>query len=215
MPHHLSGHERRLLRRIDAMGEKESVRIAGVIHDTAVNGPGRRAIVHFQGCNLGCPGCFNTNTHDPNSGRLVTVGALADELVKKNPDGISISGGEPFQQITALKALVTALRRRKIVSILVFTGYTLREIEQRPHGAQALEGIDVVVAGRFDATLSSGGALLGSANQRIHLLTNAHEVDELQVGESKAELHIGKDGTIQVTGFPSPKLRRALRLLKK
>jgi len=197
------------------MGEHESVRIAGLIHDTEVNGPGRRAIVHFQGCTLGCPGCFNVDTHEAQGGRSVTVGALADELVKKNPDGVSISGGEPFQQMQGLTALVSALRRRNVSSILVFTGYTIREIEKRAHGPQALEGIDVLVAGRYDATVPSGGPLLGSGNQRIHLLTNAHDVNALKASENQTELHIGKDGNIQVTGFPSAKLRRTLRLLKK
>ena len=32
-------------------------------HSRVNNGPGVRAVVYFQGCNLGCAGCWNPSTH--------------------------------------------------------------------------------------------------------------------------------------------------------
>ena len=209
------GSEGRLLRRVDPIGEGQPLRIAGIIQDSRVNGPGRRAVVHLQGCTLACPGCFNPETHDAAAGTTVRVRELADVLAKTEPDGVSISGGEPFQQRDGLVALVVALRRRGVRSILVFTGYTLAELERSAHGAQSLEGIDVLVAGRYEAKVGPGGPLLGSGNQRIHLLTNVHDVEDLQMEKGETELHIAPDGTITMTGFPPAKLRQALRALKK
>jgi len=35
-----------------------------------VNGPGKRAVVWVQGCTLGCPGCFNPQTHSVAAGKI-------------------------------------------------------------------------------------------------------------------------------------------------
>src|SRR6266849_909348 len=37
--------------------------IHGFIAHSRVNGPGVRAVVYFQGCNLGCASCWNPATH--------------------------------------------------------------------------------------------------------------------------------------------------------
>ena len=34
--------------------------IHGFVAHSRVNGPGMRAVVYFQGCNLGCAGCWGT-----------------------------------------------------------------------------------------------------------------------------------------------------------
>ena len=49
------------------------------------NGPGARFVVWFQGCTLGCPGCFNPTTHDPAAGRSVAIDELAAELARARP----------------------------------------------------------------------------------------------------------------------------------
>ena len=45
-----------------------------------VNGPGRRAVVWVQGCTLGCPGCFNPETHDAGNGNLARVDDLFTQI---------------------------------------------------------------------------------------------------------------------------------------
>jgi len=39
------------------------MQIHEMISASRVNGPGRRAVVWFQGCTLACPGCWNPETH--------------------------------------------------------------------------------------------------------------------------------------------------------
>ena len=169
--------------------------------------------MHLQGCTLACPACFNPASHDPQGGELRDVDELAGELARGEPDGVSVSGGEPFQQPEALLALVRALRARRVVSILVFSGYALEELERRPGAPEILAEIDVLIAGRYDPELATADPLLASANQRLHLLTTTHSPAEFVSEHGNVELTISPDGTVTLTGFPSPTLRRIVRKL--
>ena len=69
---------------------------------TQANGPGLRAAVWVQGCTLGCPGCFNAQTHAHQARTLVDPTQLAGDLLRDPAiEGLSILGGEPFQQAAA------------------------------------------------------------------------------------------------------------------
>ena len=165
------------------------------------NGPGLRAVFWFQGCSLGCPGCFNPLTHDPQAGGVTDTATLAAQLLTRPNDiaGVSISGGEPFQQPEALLDLLTRLDGSGL-SRLVFSGYTLREIEAQPLGHAILAHLDVLIAGRYVQTRHDGHALLGSSNQRIHLLTPRHTpADFAKVPGTEIIIHT--DGSITLTGI--------------
>ena len=186
--------------------------IASILAHSRVNGPGDRSVVHFQGCSLGCGGCFNPQTHSFDGGEATDVVVLAQELAETAVDGVTISGGEPFQQPEALLGLVRALRALDIDSILIFSGFDYEEIVQQPSGAEILEHIDVLVAGRFEATQPSNGTILASTNQRAHFLSERHTVDELNLG-GNLEITIAPDGVVHLTGFPPPDVRRLVRRL--
>ncbi len=72
---------------------------------------------------------FNSATHDPLGGDECDTEQLAAEILalENKIDGVSISGGEPFQQPEALRDLLERLLRAGL-SRLVFTGYTLCDI---------------------------------------------------------------------------------------
>ncbi len=113
-------------------------------------------------------------------------------------EGISISGGEPFQQSEALYDFLTQVDRSKL-SVLVFTGYTLDEVKRIPLGLQILTMADALIAGRYQPNQPSNFALLGSSNQKIHLLTNRYRISDFaSIPHSEVILH--KDGTITITG---------------
>ena len=40
-----------------------TLRLHGFLPRSRANGPGWRSVVWVQGCSLGCPGCFNPQTH--------------------------------------------------------------------------------------------------------------------------------------------------------
>lgn len=164
------------------------------------NGPGRRAVVWLQGCTLGCPGCFNPTTHEPRGGYETEVEVLAGEILAlQGIEGVSISGGEPFQQPEALADLVHRLHPTAL-SILVFSGYTLKRIQAMPHGPEILAAIDVLVAGPYIREQHLGHGLLGSTNQRLHLLTDRYQLGDFsQLPHGEVIIH--RDGTMTVTGF--------------
>ncbi len=92
--------------------------LTGRIHSIetfgAVDGPGIRYVVFFQGCPLRCLYCHNPDSWDAAAGRTVTVGELADNIaqyksfIKKG--GVTLSGGEPLLQSEFAQALLQACR---------------------------------------------------------------------------------------------------------
>ncbi|MCU6793229.1 radical SAM protein [Paenibacillus sp. WQ 127069] len=179
----------------------------GVTPYSLVNGPGLRAVIHMQGCSLGCKGCFNPASHEAGSGIKMSVG----EICKSIPDeveGVTLSGGEPFQQPDGLLALVWELRQQGY-SIIVFSGYTKEEIAQLPKGRSIMQYIDVLIDGRYDVDKSAAEGLRGSANQVIHLLTDRYQARDLL--DRLTELTFLQDGTVTVTGFPPSKLQKLIK----
>ena len=164
------------------------------------NGPGLRAVVWFQGCTLRCPGCFNPATHEPQGGYQSDTETLAGEILALGTriEGISISGGEPFQQPEALLDLLQRLAASHL-SRLVFTGYTLPEIGNLPFGPDILTQVDVLIAGRYVASQRTDHPLLGSANQQLHLLTDRYTLADLAALPAR-ELILHPDGTVTATG---------------
>lgn len=142
------------------------------------------------------------------------ISELVATLLEGAPDGVSISGGEPFQQADALALLLLELRAKGCDSVLVFSGYSLEEIDGLPGGPEAMEHIDLLVAGRYDATAPADrGSLLSSANQRLHYLSSRYVPGEADLPSGDVEITIRPDGTVTMTGFPDAGLRRGIRRL--
>jgi anaerobic ribonucleoside-triphosphate reductase activating protein len=88
----------------------------------------------------------------------------------KLADGVTISGGEPFDQPDALLNILRALKSRFLGDILVYTGHAFETVSAVI--AQAPGLIDVLISGPYDASASQSFALRGSDNQRLHCLSN-------------------------------------------
>ena len=189
------------------------IRIHGVTRGTEVNGPGKRNIVHLQGCSIGCPGCFNRPTWDHGGGGLRDVEELARELLEDQPDGVSISGGEPMEQAENLLHLLANIRHiDPNISTLMYTGFTRQRLERSVWWRPLKELLDVVVAGpyRQDLPAQSGG-LVSSTNQEL-LLLSRHTIRELMPAH-QVEMVINTDGTIIMMGFPSQQLISSMEAL--
>jgi anaerobic ribonucleoside-triphosphate reductase activating protein len=182
------------------------LRVHAIEPRSRANGPGERTVVWLQGCSLGCPGCFNPRTHDARGGREMTVEDIAAQLAR-TPDieGLTLSGGEPLEQAVASAALLAAARACGL-STLVFSGYTLAEIRARSGGEAVLASLDVLVDGRYVAGERLAIGLRGSANQRIHLLTDRYTRAEVEA-TPVAEVRIARDGGVVLTGVDPLKLR--------
>lgn len=164
------------------------------------NGPGLRAVVWFQGCSIGCPSCYNPDTHAPDAGYEGDTLEIA-RLVLGNPDpveGLSVSGGEPLQQPEALLDLLRRVRSGGL-NTLVFTGYLRAAVERIPLGTEILSNVDVLVDGPYVRERHLARGLLGSSNQRIHMLTDRYPATAF-AGIPRREVVLHRDGTVTLSG---------------
>ena len=172
-------------------------------------GFGRRIGVWFQGCSIQCPGCVSHDTWAFGRGQT-TVDLVCDTLAANlnQADGVTISGGEPFDQPAALEALLRWLRGRFAGDVLVFSGYPWEQLNTRLKHWTGL--IDVLISDPFDINAGHTLALRGSDNQRVHLLTPlAHEryagLPTATRADSGRALDVLFDGDqVWMAGIPGP-----------
>ncbi|MCL2578604.1 MAG: anaerobic ribonucleoside-triphosphate reductase activating protein [Oscillospiraceae bacterium] len=150
----------------------QKIRVAGVVKQSVVDGPGLRLTVFTQGCPHKCAGCHNPGTHDFDGGWEIEADDILEEL-DKNPllKGITLSGGEPLSRSGELLPLTRGAKERG-KDVICFTGYTFEELlklkEREPALAALLPEIDLLVDGRFDRDLRDLTLnLRGSGNQRV------------------------------------------------
>ncbi len=156
----------------DVMDNRE-IRIAGVIRESIVDGPGFRFVVFAQGCPHSCEGCHNPSTHDFSAGYFCSVDKIMEE-VDKNPllSGLTFSGGEPFCQPQSFLELAKEVKKRKNLNLVCYTGYTLEELRgssnKNPAIGDLLDIVDYLIDGKF--ILEEKNLTLpfrGSNNQRV------------------------------------------------
>ncbi|MCK5235389.1 MAG: radical SAM protein [Deltaproteobacteria bacterium] len=176
------------------------IQIHSIIPSSRVNGPGKRLVVFFQGCKRNCTGCFNPSTHPTEADTTLSPEEILDSHLRDGTEGITISGGEPFLQATALTKLLSAARKKGL-STLVYSGYTLEELKGDKENAPALALIDVLIDGPYMKEKHERGELpRGSANQSIHFLSTRYGLSDLRL-KGRSEIIIDTSGNITATGF--------------
>jgi anaerobic ribonucleoside-triphosphate reductase activating protein len=167
-----------------------------------VNGPGKRAVVWVQGCTLNCPGCFNPQTHPAAAGKNWSVDRLVKLVLeqKNQIEGITISGGEPLQQLKPLIELARQVKGRSNLSILLFSGFTWEEIHRIPQAPALLEHLDVLIAGRYVSGKRLASGLIGSSNKTIHFLTDRYNMADLAPVPG-AEVILNSNGEVVLSGI--------------
>lgn len=151
--------------------------VAAIRPRTLSNGPGWRAAVWVQGCTIRCVGCFNPQTHAHEARQLWHPERLAERLVDASVEGISILGGEPFEQAAACARLATRARALG-ASVVTYSGYTWPWLRRSPlPEIQALVAAsDVLIAGPFVASRQGDGiGWHGSTNQEVVFLTDRYD----------------------------------------
>jgi anaerobic ribonucleoside-triphosphate reductase activating protein len=189
------------------------------LEQSRVNGPGSRAVIWLQGCSLNCPGCWNPLSHSVEGGMTVEITSVVEWVAHLHAsrliDGLTISGGEPMEQASALLAFLQVLRLRvPEISIGMFSGYTEKELasgaflsrDSNPpsHQANLWRAIrlhlDFAVLGRFNGHRSSNQPLVSSHNQALLLLSDRHSSNDFS--PLSVEFNIDSQGITQITGFP-------------
>ena len=149
------------------------LRLAGIVSESTVDGPGLRFVLFVQGCTHNCPGCHNPQTHALEGGRLYSLAELL-ELYRQNPllTGLSLSGGEPFLQAGPL-ALLAEIVQQEGGNVLTYTGWRYEELSAIGRAGnmavqRLLEASDWLVDGPFiEARKTLALRYRGSSNQRL------------------------------------------------
>ncbi len=166
-------------------------------------GFGQRIAIWVQGCSLHCPGCISRDTWQHGSGTIPVSQLFANlEPWLEQADGLTISGGEPFEQPEALSHVLRWWRHRHAGDVLVFSGFSWERL-QHQHAAQ-LALIDVLISDPFVAAAGHELPLRGSDNQRLHRLTPLARSRYEQLTRQRA-LDLCWDGhRIWMAGIPHP-----------
>jgi anaerobic ribonucleoside-triphosphate reductase activating protein len=152
------------------MDNSDIIYLAGIVEDSIVDGPGLRTVFFVQGCDKRCPGCHNTDAQPMDGGTPYTCEELYDKI-KANPlcSGVTISGGEPLLQASALLPLARLIKGAGL-PLAIYTGDTIEQVLERGERAQLdlLSIADVLIDGPFIAAEKSLSIpFKGSKNQRI------------------------------------------------
>lgn len=173
------------------------------------NGPGRRAVLWLQGCTLNCTACFNPSTHSISGGKPVLISELLKQLfrIRHTIEGLTISGGEPLQQLKPLLSFLAMIRKETDLSIILFSGFTFEAIRAMPQSKRLMHLVDVLIAGRYDNTVPSSNSWVGSGNKTIHFFSSRYSIDDLQRVPT-AEVIIQPNGEIISSGIHPLALRK-------
>ena len=172
------------------------MRMAGIVQESIVDGPGLRMAVFTQGCPHACPGCHNPESHDRDSGREMSVEEIIDQMGKSSlTKGLTLSGGDPMMQPEDGLRLAQAAHERGW-NVWTYTGYTWEALWQEGNPARLalLRESDVVVDGRYEAALRSYAAYFrGSTNQRLIDVKKSLAAGEVRLFERVSHLsHFSK-----------------------
>ena len=177
------------------------INIHSLIKNSGVNGPGDRFVIWTQGCRKGCKNCYNPETWSHYKNNLITIEEIIEEIKISSATGVTISGGDPFEQPEELFYLLGKIKQLDLSDgVIVFSGYTIDEIRVREELRKCLDYIDVLIDGLYidEKRISSG--LAGSSNQEFHFLTDKISRDNILI-DQEVEIHFSS-GLIQITGFP-------------
>lgn len=162
-------------------------------------GPGRRLGIWFQGCSIGCDGCISPDTWNLKGDEWIKVPQLVHDCkhLIKEADGITISGGEPFEQPKALRAIVVAIRAIRDLHIIVYSGFSFNYLKK--NHSSLLDHLDIIISGPYVEGLGKL-PLRGSKNQEIHELA-VHRLRGEVNPDHRLDMSLGQDEEVHLAGI--------------
>ncbi|GGR73089.1 radical SAM protein [Micromonospora fulviviridis] len=184
------------------------VSIARFVSSTRAEGPGERTAIWVQGCSIRCHGCFNPHMWSFRGGETVAPDGLIARILDANTEGLTLLGGEPFDQAAPLSTVAAGVRRAGR-SVMTFTGYTMKQLNDAVDGgredvARLLAQTDLLVAGRFLADhIATVRPWVGSTNQEFVLLTDQFPdlLVDFDSTPDRHEVTVDASGRIGVNGW--------------
>ncbi len=138
---------------------------------------------------------------EPGRGRTDLYKKLLEEI-RNTPDieGITILGGEPLDQATALLALLKEIRATPL-NVLLFTGYETEKLSD-PEQLEILSLCDIIIDGPYREELKDlSRPLIGSFNQRLRFVSNRYTEADWEQLPRQIEVRVNKEGNITINGM--------------
>jgi anaerobic ribonucleoside-triphosphate reductase activating protein len=193
------------------MSEDLLLNVAATMARSRSNGPGLRAVVWAQGCTIGCPGCYNSSTHPHVAESLYSPSEIASWVLSIDGiEGVTFSGGEPFEQAAAISQTISLIQEKKpYLSIFTFTGFDFQTLKSSTDDSvqKLLAVTDIISSGPFISKLRDSSLLWrGSSNQELHYLTERYssKTESIWNDDSPYEEYHMHQGLIHFTGFGGP-----------
>jgi anaerobic ribonucleoside-triphosphate reductase activating protein len=146
-----------------------NIQVAGRIQNSNANGDGMRYVLFVSGCKQGCDGCHNKDMQNYHYGDSLDIEEIFEDI-KYNAsilDGVTFSGGEPFDKTFELTALAQKIKSLGL-NIWCYTGYIYEDLLEDTNKNSLLKEIDVLIDGPFVKEKQEGALkYTGSSNQRI------------------------------------------------
>lgn len=151
------------------------------------NGPGIRTVIFVTGCTHNCKECFNKEYQDFNFGDPWTdkeTEMVKDYLNQPEVAGLTVLGGEPFQNVEGLVPVLKEIIKSTDKDIWIFSGDTFETIKADEKKFELLKLCDVLVDGPFVNELKDLRLKFrGSSNQRIIKIKDSIEEDKVVLWE--------------------------------
>ncbi len=185
------------------------LRINKFLPFTKVEGPGNRACIWVQGCNIHCSGCSTPWLWPLESGIEIDVNEIILNILElDNVEGVTFSGGEPFLQAKQLAKIGQKLKKERDFSVITYSGYyldQLKNVKNKDYN-DLLSATDILIDGPYIENLPTKLPLIGSSNQNIHFLTSRYLDIKEKIIESpkKIEFQILPDSTVMANGNIDP-----------
>lgn len=122
--------------------------------------------------------------------------------ISENYDGITVSGGEPFEQYEQLISFLYLIKNHTSLDVQCYTGFTLEEINENHKDGLFAEYIDVLIDGRYDFTKHDDGNIKGSSNQSVYKFADGIATPYNPETPSKWSLRVDSNMEIYMTGIP-------------
>jgi len=193
--------------------------VARILHSSAVDGPGNRAVIFLQGCGFDCAYCHNPETRSPTGedygefntprARIMDLDEVLEDILRyrKLIRGITVSGGECTLQPEFLTALLRAAAAEGLPGLVDTNGG--RDLASLPELTAAAEGFMLDLKAWDE---EEHRALTGSSNRNVianlRILAAAGKLYEVRTvvvpGRFDAELTVRETSRIlAASGSPA------------
>lgn len=169
-------------------------------------GPGKRVGLWLQGCSMHCPGCMSASMqpHAREAGFWMEPEKLGQEIVSRYNEhdcqGLTISGGEPFEQPEKLRSLLLLLRSDGITDILLYSGWQFEKIKKFFPWVTSL--VSCLVDGPFIQAAPANAGWKGSENQNCFLFVGHQNYQDWLNSEKGRIQVINSYNHVRLIGIP-------------